>query len=70
MAFFVRKEVEESRVVVVVDDFQRSSVVELLLPRSEGLRARKEERAGRTQGIVRDGVFGIQKCRDDEGGFK
>ncbi len=28
---------EESRVVVVVvDDFQRSSVVELLLPRSEG----------------------------------
>lgn len=37
MAFFVRKEVEESRVVVVVvvDDFQRSSVVELLLPRSE-----------------------------------
>lgn len=34
MAFFVRKEVEESR--LVVDDFQRSSVVELLLPRSEG----------------------------------
>ncbi len=33
----MRKEVEESRVVVVVvDDFRRSSVVELLLPRSEG----------------------------------
>ncbi len=34
----MKKEVEEYRVaVVVVDDFQRSSVVELLLPRSEGI---------------------------------